>query len=64
MIPGIITGLGTDLSKETLGDLPDLRSQCEQHEVQYVSGVVLFRRACRQLERTWPPGQKHSHRQT
>lgn len=37
MIPDIITGPDTDSSRETLGDLPDLRSQCEQHEVQYVS---------------------------
>lgn len=37
MIPGIITGRGTDSSKETLSNLPDLRNQCEQREIQYVS---------------------------
>lgn len=63
MIPDIITGPDTDSSRETLGDLPDLRSQCEQHEVQYVSRGG-FVQQYMQLERMWPPGQEHSHRQT
>lgn len=42
MFPGTITWPDTDSSKETLGDLPDLESQCHQHKIQDVpkSGFI------------------------